>query len=92
MNSAVRMASESPAPPRARAVPRAWVVLAILCSVYIINFLDRQLLSILAKPIQQEPGVLDFYWKRSASRSSGSRVGHYDLLPARWCLDDRSEN
>jgi predicted MFS family arabinose efflux permease len=59
MNSAVRMARESPVPPRARAVPRAWVVLAILCSVYIINFLDRQLLSILAKPIQDELGVTD---------------------------------
>jgi MFS family permease len=31
---------------------RAWIVLGILCFVYVLNFLDRQLLSILAKPIQ----------------------------------------
>jgi predicted MFS family arabinose efflux permease len=34
-------------------------VLAILCFVYVLNFLDRQLLSILAKPIQDELGVTD---------------------------------
>ena len=38
---------------------RAWVVLAILCFVYVINFLDRQLLSILAKPIQDDLGITD---------------------------------
>ncbi len=31
---------------------RAWVALGMLCFVYVLNFLDRQLLSILAKPIQ----------------------------------------
>ena len=31
---------------------RAWIVLAMLCFVYILNFLDRQLLAILSKPIQ----------------------------------------
>jgi predicted MFS family arabinose efflux permease len=34
-------------------------VLTILCFVYVLNFLDRQLLSILAKPIQDELGVTD---------------------------------
>jgi predicted MFS family arabinose efflux permease len=38
---------------------RAWSVLTILCFVYVLNFLDRQLLSILAKPIQDELGVTD---------------------------------
>jgi len=42
-----------------RSDSRAWLVLAILCFVYVINFLDRQLLSILAKPIQDELGVTD---------------------------------
>lgn len=37
----------------------AWFVLAALCLVYVLNFLDRQLLSILAKPIQDELGVTD---------------------------------
>jgi predicted MFS family arabinose efflux permease len=48
-----------PAQPGVRPDARAWTVLAILCFVYIINFLDRQLLSILAKPIQDDLGVTD---------------------------------
>ena len=36
-----------------------WVVLSILCLVYVLNFLDRQLLSILAKPIQDELHITD---------------------------------
>ena len=39
--------------------PMAWFVLATLCFVYVLNFLDRQLLSILAKPIQDELGISD---------------------------------
>jgi predicted MFS family arabinose efflux permease len=38
---------------------RAWFALAMLCFVYVLNFLDRQLLSILAKPIQDDLGVTD---------------------------------
>lgn len=38
---------------------RAWVVLGILCFVYILNFLDRQLLAILAKPIQDTLNISD---------------------------------
>jgi predicted MFS family arabinose efflux permease len=38
---------------------RAWWVLGILTFVYVLNFLDRQLLSILAKPIQDEFGLTD---------------------------------
>ncbi|WP_129780716.1 spinster family MFS transporter [Peristeroidobacter soli] len=37
----------------------AWGVLALLCFVYVLNFLDRQLLSILAKPIQDDMGISD---------------------------------
>lgn len=37
----------------------AWGVLALLCFVYVLNFLDRQLLAILAKPIQDEMGIGD---------------------------------
>ena len=44
---------------RARPAARAWAVLTILCFVYVLNFLDRQLLSILAKPIQDELGISD---------------------------------
>jgi MFS family permease len=36
---------------------RAWLVLGILCFVYVLNFLDRQLLSILSKPIRDELGL-----------------------------------
>lgn len=38
---------------------RAWIVLGMLCLVYVLNFLDRQLLSILAKPIQDSLHVTD---------------------------------
>ena len=43
----------------ARPGGRAWFVLVVLCFVYVLNFLDRQLLSILAKPIQDDLGVTD---------------------------------
>jgi predicted MFS family arabinose efflux permease len=48
-----------PAALHARPGTRAWTALVILCFVYVLNFLDRQLLSILAKPIQDELGVTD---------------------------------
>lgn len=38
---------------------RAWIVLGVLCLVYVLNFLDRQLLSILAKPIQDSLHLKD---------------------------------
>jgi MFS family permease len=43
----------------ARVATRSWVVLGILCFVYVLNFLDRQLLSILAKPIQDSLHITD---------------------------------
>ena len=54
-------ASSAPvqAAPGARPGARAWFVLAVLCFVYVLNFLDRQLLGILAKPIQDDLGVTD---------------------------------
>jgi MFS family permease len=42
-----------------RARQRPGLVLAILCGVYVLNFLDRQLLGILAKPIQDELDITD---------------------------------
>jgi MFS family permease len=39
--------------------PRAWLALGVLWFVYVLNFLDRQLLSILAKPIQDNLHVTD---------------------------------
>src|SRR6185312_913475 len=38
---------------------RAWIALAVLCGVYILNFLDRSLLAILAKPIQDTLHITD---------------------------------
>jgi MFS family permease len=48
------------APPLSR-IPgaRAWAVLVTLCFVYVLNFLDRSLISILAKPIQDSLHVSD---------------------------------
>ena len=38
---------------------RAWLALGVLCFVYVLNFLDRQLLAILAKPIQDALDLSD---------------------------------
>lgn len=60
--------SPSPAAPETPVVPaspargpglRAWIVLGVLCLVYVLNFLDRQLLGILAKPIQDSLHISD---------------------------------
>lgn len=53
------MPAEAASAAGARPARGAWWVLAVLCFVYVLNFLDRQLLSILAKPIQDELGVTD---------------------------------
>ena len=47
--------------PVSRAEPntRAWVALGALWFIYVLNFLDRQLLSILAKPIQDTLQISD---------------------------------
>ncbi len=49
------------APPARTDAPglRAWIALFTLCFVYVLNFLDRSLLSILAKPIQDSLHVTD---------------------------------
>jgi predicted MFS family arabinose efflux permease len=56
-------ATASPAPSESRSLTevdsRSWAVLAVLCFVYVLNFLDRQLLSILAKPIQDSLHITD---------------------------------
>lgn len=55
----MKVAGIASRPPAAAARPgrAAWVALAILCFIYVLNFLDRQLLSILAKPIRDELGL-----------------------------------
>jgi len=74
--------------PRQGPAPYAWAVLAMLCFVYVLNFLDRQLLAILAKPIQDDLGVTD----RQIGLISGLYFAlFYCLLaiPVGW-LADRS--
>jgi MFS family permease len=53
------MTSAPIAAPGARPSTRDWTVLGMLTFVYVLNFLDRQLLSILAKPIQDELQITD---------------------------------
>lgn len=55
----VSVPSSAPGAHTTRPGPTAWFVLATLCFVYVLNFLDRQLLSILSKPIQDDLGVTD---------------------------------
>jgi MFS family permease len=47
------------APAQDRADPYSWYVLSILVLVYILNFVDRQILSILANDIKQDLGLSD---------------------------------
>ncbi|RZJ41861.1 MAG: MFS transporter, partial [Brevundimonas sp.] len=52
--------SATPIPSKAPSVGRnAWVALGVLWFIYVLNFLDRQLLSILAKPIQDSLHISD---------------------------------
>lgn len=53
--ASAQLAISEPAQPDSR----AWFVLGMLCFVYVLNFLDRQLLSILAKPIQDDLQITD---------------------------------
>lgn len=54
-------AAEGAVPPTATPAvsTQGWVVLATLCGVYVLNFLDRSLLGILAKPIQDSLHISD---------------------------------
>ena len=45
--------------PPARPGPRAWIALGMLCVLYVLNFLSRQLPGILAKPIQDSLHISD---------------------------------
>jgi predicted MFS family arabinose efflux permease len=47
------------AQPSAPPGPRAWIALGMLCVVYVLNFLSRQLPGILAKPIQDSLRLSD---------------------------------
>ncbi len=58
-SSTLAQAEIAPAAPAAAPGVRAWIVLAVLCFVYVLNFLDRSLLSILAKPIQDTLHISD---------------------------------
>jgi predicted MFS family arabinose efflux permease len=53
------MAADTLAPAAARTTGKPGFVLGMLCFVYVLNFLDRQLLSILAKPIQDALQITD---------------------------------
>src|SRR3546814_19984412 len=72
--------------PDGRSERYAFVVLALLCFVYVLNFLDRQLLSILAKPIQDDLGISD---GQLGLRSEERRVGKecVSTCRSRWSPD-----
>src|ERR1700761_4225527 len=57
--AAFAQAAPMPSAHPAASRTRAWIVLVILCFIYVLNFLDRQLLSILAKPIQDSLHLSD---------------------------------
>ena len=53
------MTDTTAAPPGAQRTPvYAWIVLAMLAMIYIFNFLDRQLMSVLIESIKNDPAFL----------------------------------
>jgi len=50
---------ETPTAPAGGVGRQAWLALGVLWFIYVLNFLDRQLLSILAKPIQDALHITD---------------------------------
>lgn len=55
------MDTPEPSPAQTRASPYAWYVLSLMVLVYIFNFIDRQILSVLANDIKRDLGVDDSY-------------------------------
>ncbi len=53
------MASMPATPDGAKATPYAWYVLSLLLLVYILNFVDRQIVAILADDIKRDLGLRD---------------------------------
>lgn len=51
------ISNEKPAPLESRASPYAWYVLAVLFLVYTLNFIDRQIITILAPDIRKDLGL-----------------------------------
>ena len=55
-------ATEKPAPaPDAKVPAYSWYALSVLVLVYVLNFVDRQILSILANDIKADLGVDDAF-------------------------------
>lgn len=59
------MTTETPAtavsPPEAKATGYAWYALSLLVLVYVFNFVDRQILSILAEDVKRDLNITDAY-------------------------------
>jgi predicted MFS family arabinose efflux permease len=59
MSTGTATAGVVPAGAAQRTKPYAWLVLGILCFIYVFNFLDRQLMSILIESIKRDTGFTD---------------------------------
>ena len=58
----VAVTDERPVAPPSDAVPTySWYALSVLVLVYVLNFIDRQILSILANDLKADLGVDDAY-------------------------------
>lgn len=53
------MPGDLAAPPEQKVDPYAWYMLAVMMLVYILNFVDRQLLTILAPDLKRDLGISD---------------------------------
>jgi predicted MFS family arabinose efflux permease len=59
MSTGTATAGAAPVAGAHRTKPYAWLVLGILCFIYVFNFLDRQLMSILIESIKRDTGFTD---------------------------------
>ena len=78
-------------PTQSQGVPGRHFILILLILVYILNFLDRQIISILAVPIKEEFGISDSQLGWLLGLAFGS-VYSVLAIPAAWLADlDPSE-
>ena len=54
-------ATATPPEAQAKATPYAWYALSLLVLVYVFNFIDRQILSILAEDVKRDLNITDAY-------------------------------
>ena len=75
---------KTPIDPNAKVPAYSWYALGVLVLVYVLNFIDRQILSILANDIKADLGVEDDYLGFCMERRSLSSMRFSASRSASW--------